>query len=137
MNALPAQDDSEPVSYTHLDVYKRQALLYFALFPPAQPIAAGTLAVLTADAAASTPGEQRIALPEAPANNGAQPMPDLATALRLHPGTRRLHVVGAGLEARDIEAARGIPALFSASPAPVGLVELQADTCLLYTSRCV
>ena len=104
------------------------ALLYFALFPPAQPIAAGTLAVLTADAAASTPGEQRIALPEAPANNGAQPMPDLATALRLHPGTRRLHVVGAGLEARDIEAARGIPALFSASPAPVGLVELQADT---------
>ena len=104
------------------------ALLYFAMFPPLRPVAGDVLVVLTADSSsAKTPtGEPRIALPEAPAGADAEPMPDLATALRLHPEARRLHVVGAGLEARDIEAARALPITFAASAAPVGLVELHA-----------
>ena len=102
------------------------ALLYLALFPPRQPVAGGTLAVLTAGASAPTPGEQRIALPEAPISTDAEPMPDLATALRRYPGTARLHIVGAGLEARDLDAARGHAASFSPSAPPTGLVELQA-----------
>lgn len=106
------------------------ALLYFALFPPLRPVAGDVLVVLTADASsAKTPqGEPRIALPEAPASADAEPMPDLATALRLHPEARQLHVVGAGLEARDIEAARALPITFAAIAAPIGLVELHAPT---------
>lgn len=104
------------------------ALLYFALFPPLRPVAGDVLVVLTAGAssAKTPPGEPRIALPEAPAGADAEPMPDLATALRLHPEARRLHVVGAGLEARDIEAARALPITFAASAAPAGLVDLHA-----------
>lgn len=104
------------------------ALLYFALFPPRQSVASGTLTVLTAGGSAPAAAGIRIALPEASIDADAEPMPDLATALRQHPGMSRLQVVGDGLEARDLEAARTLPLAFVATPAPVGLVELQAPT---------
>lgn len=110
-------------------------LLYLTLLPPGVPGRAGTMVVLTAGAPAtaaarSAPGDVVIALPEAAAPAAAGPAgveraPDLATALRRHPGSRRLHVVGAGLEARDRDAVRGRSLHFDASPLPAGLVRLE------------
>jgi hypothetical protein len=105
------------------------ALLYFALFPPTTPGEAGVLVVASAGATtrqleAAKPGEALVALPEAPALRGAERVPDLATARRRHAGTTRLRVVGAGLEARDRDAARGLEVEFLPAPLPRGLVEL-------------
>lgn len=106
-------------------------LLYFTLFPPAAEAPAGALTVLTADAAraaaGATPGRV-VALPEAGTNARwltAERVPDLATALRRYPATRTLHVVGAGLVARDRTAVQGRALRFHPSPLPAGLVELQ------------
>lgn len=105
-------------------------LLFFALMPPTIPGQRGTLTVLTAGASAPramrAPGDVMVALPEAPATPEAEKAPDLATALRRHPGMRQLHVVGAGLEARDLDAARGHGLRFDAAPLPRGLVRLDA-----------
>lgn len=108
------------------------ALLYFILFPPAAPAPAGALTVLTSDAAEtpsiSTPGRV-IALPEAGTIPtrwlGAERVPDLGTALRRYPATRTIHVVGAGLVARDREALQGRGLRFHPAPLPAGLVELE------------
>ena len=104
------------------------ALLYFSLLPPPVPTEAGTLVVATAQ---TTPaqlgahaGETRVALPEAPALPGADRVPDLATALRRHPGTRRLRIVGAGLEARDREAVDNVSLTFDPPALPPGLLRL-------------
>ncbi|WP_115552456.1 carboxypeptidase regulatory-like domain-containing protein [Xanthomonas arboricola] len=111
------------------------ALLYCALVPPSLPGHGGTLVVATAgsDTAALTtaPGDARIALPEAPAAlRDAERMPDLATALRRHPGTTGLRIVGAGLPARDRDTARGWPLRYTA-PAPTrGLSELSTPSLL-------
>lgn len=104
-------------------------LLYFTLLPPRQAATDGTLVVLTARAdavavPAALQGEHRIALPEAPAMAGAERMPDLATALRRQPGVRRLHVIGAGLEARDLDAVGGRTLAFAAAPLPRGVARL-------------
>lgn len=103
-------------------------LLYFVLMPPALPGRTGTMVVLTAGASpprgAAASGDALVALPEAPVVAGAERVPDLATALRRHPGLRRLHVIGAGLEARDREAARGLSLSFHAAPLPRGLIAL-------------
>ncbi len=108
------------------------APLYFTLFPPEVPVAAGEMTVLTADASRVADAAARgrvVALPEAGATGarwpGAARVPDLATALRRHPATGTLHVVGAGLPARDREAARGLVLRFHLAPLPRGLVELQ------------
>lgn len=106
------------------------ALLYFALFPPRLPGRVGTLVVATAaaDAAAwrEAAGEARVRLPEAPAGAQAdadgERAPDLATALRRHPQTRRVLVVGAGLTPRDREAVRGYLVDFAPAPLPRGIV---------------
>ena len=116
------------------------ALLYFTLLPPSRPVDAGTMAVLTAsadrvDAADARVGEYVVALPEAApvvpssataprTDIDAERVPDLATALRRHPGTTRLRVVGAGLTARDREAVRGRALAFEPAPLPRGIVEL-------------
>ncbi|PZU54811.1 MAG: hypothetical protein DI554_18650, partial [Sphingobium sp.] len=63
-------------------------LLYFGLFPPALPVAGGTLTVATqgsARFASAGKGAHLVALPEAPDLAGAQAVPDLATALRRYP----------------------------------------------------
>ena len=107
-------------------------LLYFTLFPPEVPLAAGEMTVLTADAARVPGAAARgrvVALPEAGAPGrlwaGAERVPDLATALRRHPEVRALHVLGRGLPARDREAARGLALEFQPAPLPAGLVDLQ------------
>lgn len=106
-------------------------LLYFCLFPPPtrEDFAAGDLVVLTPGA---TPAQMEalpsatavVALPGAMDHGGVETVPDLGTALRRHPDSRRLHLVGNGLPSRDRDAARGRVATFDAAPLPRGLVEL-------------
>ena len=106
------------------------ALLYLALFPPSLH---GRGDVLNLIAPGATPqqlralpfGELRAALPGAPQVQNAGYVPDLATALRLHPQLRGLKVIGAGLSPRDLPAAAGVGLSFDAA-AEQGLVELQA-----------
>ncbi|MGH8028082.1 MAG: carboxypeptidase regulatory-like domain-containing protein, partial [Pseudoxanthomonas sp.] len=98
-------------------------LLYFTLLPPRLPGEAGTLVVATAGATrmgAQASGDALIALPEAPALSGAEGQPDLATALRRHPGMQRLRIVGAGLESRDRDVVRNLPLAFTAPDLPRG-----------------
>src|SRR5690606_24721872 len=73
---------------------------------------------------AQASGETLVAMPEAPRLADAAAMPDLATALRLHPGVARLQVIGTGLDARDRGAARGLSLRFEPPPLPSGLVRL-------------
>ncbi len=107
-------------------------LLYFALLPPTTPGEAGTLVVATAgtpvSALATGQGDAFVALPEAPARAGIERAPDLATALRRHPGMQRIRILGAGLEARDREAVRGSALTFLPNATRRGLIELQAPT---------
>ena len=103
------------------------ATLYLVLFPPAHPLAPATLTVLTAGATgADAPDADGIvlALPEAAASAGVARIPDLAGALRAHPGTARVRVVGAGLVPRDREAARTVSIAFEPPPLPRGLVRM-------------
>lgn len=107
------------------------ALLYFTLWPPTMPGTAGTLTIATAGASRQAVGQVGdastvIALPEAPSLAGIARVPDLATALRRHPGVRELRIVGAGLPPRDRDAVRGgVAATFDPAPLPRGLIELQ------------
>ena len=108
------------------------ALLYFTLWPPTLPGKAGTLIVATGGTSRQALGEVGdasavVALPEAPALAGVVRTPDLATALRQHPGVREVRIVGAGLSPRDRDALRGgIAVAFDPAPLPRGLVELEA-----------
>lgn len=110
------------------------ALLYFGLFPPAQPTTGSTTLLVYSDAwtLAATPAVKglQIALPEAQSDVPAEAkrVPDLATALRLHPQLTQLLVLGNGLPARDMDAARGYALRFYPAPSASGLVALQAPT---------
>lgn len=108
-------------------------LLYFTLQPPSRPGHAGTLVIATAGASAAelsaVPAASYVRLPEAPALAAAEAVPDLATALRQHPGTRELVIIGQGLPARDRDIALP-PLRFLPGTAPRGLVELQAPPLL-------
>ncbi len=106
-------------------------LLWFTLFPPMRPMRAETLVVLTARAASMSQqatAERVVALPEAPMRAGVERFADLGTALRRFPGTRRIRVFGAGLGARDRDAARDVVVEFVPAALPPGLVELRAPT---------
>jgi len=106
-------------------------LLGLALLPPARPAAPESLVLLTAGAVAPqtlAPGERLLALPEAGDTEGATRVPDLATALRRHPGASRLRVLGEGLSARDEMAARALPLVFEPGAPPTGLVALDWPT---------
>ena len=104
------------------------ALLAMFLFPPARGGSDGTLVVLTADSPRppAGAGADHVALPEAPTHPGIARVPDLGTALRRHPGTRAIRVVGAGLPARDRDAALGVRVVFEPAPLPAGVVALHA-----------
>lgn len=104
------------------------ALLYFTLLPPPVHIAAQHLTVLTGHAVATSNTAADgtvIALPEASSRSGARVAPDLATALRQHPGTQALVLQGDGLAARDRDIA--LPAQVTLQPgaAPRGWVALE------------
>lgn len=110
------------------------ALLYFALWPPALPGKAGTLTVATAGASQQAVGQSGdasavVALPEAPSLAGVARVPDLATALRRHPGVREVRIVGAGLPPRDRDAVRdGVSVRFDPVGLPRGVVELESPS---------
>jgi len=107
------------------------AALYVTLFPPPQPVRAGVMTVLTEGAAspsqsAGVQGDVVLALPEAPRVAGIERVPDLGTALRRHPGTKRIRVLGAGLAARDRDAAERVSVEYVPPEPPRGLVRLDA-----------
>ena len=101
-------------------------LLYLTLVPPAVRTAAGTLVVATRGAGPLTgaAGDHVVALPEASALAAAERVPDLGTALRRYPDTRRIQVIGEGLPPRDRDAARGVELSFKPGDAPTGIVRL-------------
>jgi hypothetical protein len=111
--------------------FSSAALLYFCLFPPPVYRNKNTeqLVILTENAdaninAASASGRS-LALPEAAsANSNIERAPDLASALRRYPNASHLHIIGNGLSARDIDAAKNITISFKPSPLPPGIVEL-------------
>jgi len=100
------------------------ALLYGMLFPPAIPLRDDALTVLTPGASGDAPqGRPVVALPGAPLPPRAVLVPDLATALREHPGARQLLVRGTGLSLRDREAVGDRDLQFEPA-APRGIVAL-------------
>lgn len=130
--ALPAQRSSAwRIAVLLLAQPLCGALLHFTLWPPTLPGKAGTLTIATAGASRQALGQvddasALVALPEAPALAGVARTPDLATALRQHPGVREVRIVGAGLSPRDRDALPGGVALaFDPAPLPRGLVQLE------------
>ncbi|SEJ65392.1 hypothetical protein SAMN05518849_110128 [Sphingobium sp. AP50] len=101
-------------------------LLYMALFPPGTADSASSLRTTTAHASqlAAAGGSPLILLPEAPAIGGGEAVPDLATALRRHPGVTSLTILGDGLGPRDIDAARGLAVHFDPPPLHPGILHL-------------
>lgn len=104
------------------------ALLYAVLQPPLRQVPGTDRVILLADASAAgaLPASQAppLLLPEAGDVAGGVRVPDLATALRQHPGAH-LTLVGAGLPARDRDTP--LPAQVHWQPAPTatGWVALQ------------
>lgn len=105
-------------------------LLWLALFPAQPPQSGGQLKVLTPGAtseqiAAASPSNS-IALPgiSAAVDSRIERSPDLASALRRHPQTSELHVIGHGLPSRDRDAARGLAVSFEPAALPDGIVEI-------------
>ena len=103
------------------------ALLFLGLFPPGHPVVGGVLTVVTANARGPVTGVHPIAMPETSVA-GIERAPDLGTALRRYPDTRRIRVLGDGLTGRDRDAARGLAIDFTpGSPRP-GLTSLTPPT---------
>ncbi len=106
-------------------------LLYVFLFPPRAVESGGTLTILTQGVTGEQLGSvgtssEVIALPGIGNNvdDRIERAPDLATALRRHPQTSRLRIVGNGLPLRDRAAVRGIALEVDAAPLPDGIVDL-------------
>ena len=134
---LPAhrRDARQPRAWRLVVLLLLQPLLAVALYgmlvPPPRPLAAGAMTVLTEGAAPTDVPEAArdgvlLALPEAPAAAGVPRVPDLGTALRQHPGTTEVRVVGAGLVARDRDAAASVRIVFAPPASPRGLVRVDA-----------
>ena len=102
------------------------ALVWFTLFPPAAILRSGTLIVATAGSPATiamSPGDVRVALPEAGEIAEAERVPDLATALRRHASASRIRIEGGGLIPRD-RTPLPRPVDFDPPPVPAGLIDL-------------
>lgn len=104
------------------------ALLYAVLQPPARQVPGVDRVILLDDAAAAGARPESpsppLLLPEAAAVDGGVRVPDLATALRQHPGAH-LTLVGAGLQARDRDTPLPPGVRWQPGPAPTGWVALQ------------
>ncbi|MEO6688477.1 MAG: hypothetical protein ABIS07_17405 [Dokdonella sp.] len=118
------------------------ALLYLCLLPPwiDEDFTAGELVVLTPGVTetqleALHASALTIALPGSTDQRGIESAPDLGTALRRHPDSRRLRIVGGGLPARDRDAARGLVVDFDAAPLPRGVVEFETQSDIRAGSR--
>ena len=101
-------------------------LLFLTLYPPPVSGGSGSLRIATAGAPrlAARRGGGLVALPEAGTVQGAEAAPDLATALRRHPGARQVSILGEGLPPRDIDAARDVQVSYDPPAPPTGLVSL-------------
>jgi len=102
-------------------------LLYLALFPPVAGGEAASLRIATAGTSrmiGAQAGAPLILLPEAPAIGGGEAVPDLSTALRRHPGVTQIHVLGHGLEPRDMDVAKGLAVRFDPPPMRPGIVDI-------------
>lgn len=124
-------DPSAPRAWRLVALLLAQPLLagalYLVLFPPVRPLDPATLVVLTRGASAADAARAEgsvLALPEAEQPGAAARVPDLATALRRHPGAARVQVLGAGLEARDRDAARMLAIDFDPPALADGFIEL-------------
>ena len=102
------------------------ALLFLTLYPPPVPVGGDVIRVATAGAPqlAEPAGAPTLALPEAGDMQGAEHVPDLATALRRHPQVRRITVLGSGFTPRDMDAASGLDVDFNPQPPPAGIVSV-------------
>ncbi|MFZ2237236.1 MAG: hypothetical protein WAV67_12765 [Dokdonella sp.] len=107
------------------------AVLYLFLFPPQATEVGGALTIVapgvTSEQLASTGASAEvIALPGIAnqVDGRIERAPDLANALRRHPKTSRLAVIGNGLPSRDRAAARRVAIELNAPPLPDGIVEL-------------
>ncbi|WP_223497414.1 hypothetical protein [Stenotrophomonas indicatrix] len=103
------------------------ALLYVCLLPPSQRASLAGLVVIGAGAdktGALPTGGTRVLLPEATDMAGAARVPDLATALRRYPSST-VTLIGAGLAARDRDAALPADTRWQAPPAANGWIALQ------------
>lgn len=105
-------------------------LLAATLLPPSLPVDVGTLSVLTpgttAEQQRALPWRaRRVALPGAVTAASVEPVPDLATALRRHPESRQLRLLGNGLPPRDLDAASGLALRFEPAP-EAGIVAIEA-----------
>ncbi|MGY1409055.1 hypothetical protein ACW5EG_05705 [Luteimonas sp. A611] len=101
--------------------------LYLTLFPPQRDVDPVALVLLTEGASAADAARADgivLALPEAGEAGDVPRVPDLATALRRHPGSTRVQVLGAGLTARDRDAARTVSIAFAPPPLTPGIVHL-------------
>ncbi|MEO7433680.1 MAG: hypothetical protein ABIR62_17070, partial [Dokdonella sp.] len=108
--------------------------LYACLLPPSmlEDFVANELVVLTpgatpAQTAALSSASTVVALPGSGASRTIESVPDLGTALRRHPQSQQLRIVGAGLPPRDRDAAHGRVVRFDPAPAPTGVVELHVS----------
>ncbi len=99
-------------------------LFWLVLFSPPDTRSANILVVATAGTRGRLDAASVI-LPEAKASGG-RAMPDLATALR-ETGARRVEILGSGLEARDLDAARGVDVIFRPPPPAPGVAALAVD----------
>ncbi len=104
-------------------------LLWFVLSPPLQDAGGERMLVLTGgagvpDAALRADAARVVALPGADADPSIERVPDLGTALRRHPRTTRVHIVGGGLSLRDREQVGALALDFSAGPLPRGVAEV-------------
>ena len=106
-------------------------LLYVFLFPPLATEVGGSLTILTPginneQLAKIGTGADVIALPGIvnSVDGRIEHAPDLATALRRHPQTSQLRVIGNGLPLRDRTVARGIALDLDAAPLPDAIVEI-------------
>ena len=102
-------------------------MLFLALFPPP---ASNNISVLRIGTA-GTPrlaGMQEdaplILLPEAPLIDGGKAVPDLATALRRHPGVTKIEILGDGLGPRDSDVAQHMAVRFTPTPQRAAIVDI-------------
>ena len=102
-------------------------LLFLTLFPPATTMSSDALRIATRGTSRLAAGPM-VLLPEAPDIRPGEHVPDLATALRRHPGTSEIIILGDGLPPRDMEAAKRVAVRFEPRPLRQGISHVAPPT---------